>query len=278
VLIERRVDPSRVSEMKRKFAIVLIVTFGIILAGLLVAVYAVPQMKPSLLSPPSESIVMGMYVNQTDTYHFESYVSAFFGALFQVRIEFFSGDLKLLTLGNETIVRIFPYSWQREVGKEGYVVWGFRIIAPSQPGNYTVNLRFIVSYWMFSQEYSQKITVKVEVPKPPPPPEELLLIMLDKEVYNQGEYMTVTIKNRSNETMWFTNTAYDLCFERFNGTDWVLYEEIVGGPVKTSLKPGEIRQVTWKLDDHTGSPFSAGRYRVGTKGIYVEFTVVRPMT
>jgi len=90
--------------------------------------------------------------------------------------------------------------------------------------------------------------------------------------------MTITIKNRSNETIWFTNTAYNLCFERYNGTSWALYEEIVGGAMMTSLKPGETREVTWKLDDRTGSPFPAGRYRVGTKGIYVEFTVVRPMT
>lgn len=264
--------------MKRKFAMVLVVVPVIILASLLVFVYAVPQMRPSLLSPPGESVVMGMYVNQTDTYRFESYISAFFGALFQVRIEFFSGDLKLLTLGNETIPRVFPYSWQMEVSKEGYVVWGFRIVAPSQPGNYTVNLRFVISSWIFSQDYPQKIVVKVEVPKPPPPPEELLLITLDKKVYNQGEYMTVTVKNRSNETIWFTNTAYNLYFEKFNGTDWVFYEEIVEGALMTPLKPGETGQVTWKLDDRTGSPFPAGRYRVGTKGIYVEFTVVKPMT
>ena len=277
-MIERRVVPSWVSEVKRKFVIVLIAVVGVILAGLLGVVYAVPQMRPSLLSPPSESIVMGMYVNQTDTYHFESYVNAFFGALFQAKIEFFSEELKLLTLGNETIARTFPYSWQIDVGKEGRVVWGFRIIAPRQLGNYTVNLRFIVSYWIFSQEYPQQIMVRVELPKPPPPPEELLLITLDKNVYNQGEYMTITIKNRSNETLWFTNTAYNLYFERFNGTGWTFYEQIVGGALMTPLRPGETGEVRWKLDDRTGSPFPAGYYRVGTKGIYVEFTVVRPMT
>ncbi|MEM2921581.1 MAG: hypothetical protein QXF26_04605 [Candidatus Bathyarchaeia archaeon] len=278
-MIEKgRIVPFRVSGVKRKLVILLIAVVGVILAGILVVFYAVPQMRPSLLSPPGESIVMGMYVNQTDTYRFESYVNALFGALFQVRIEFFSGDLKLLTLGNETIPRIFPYSWQRDIGKDGYVVWGFRIIAPSQPGNYTVNLRFILSSWIFSQEYPQKITVKVELPKPPPPPEEPLLITLDKNVYTRGEYMTITIKNRSNETLWFTNAAYNLCVEKFNGTDWVFYKEIVGDSVMTPLEPGETGQVTVKLDVSPGTPFPAGRYRVGTKGIYVEFTVVRPMT
>ena len=267
--------PFWITEAKRKLVMVFIAVVGVILAGLLVVVFAVPWMRPSLLSPPEEYIVMSMYINQTDTYRFESHVNAFFGVLFEVRIEFFSGDLKLLTLSNETIPRIFPYSWKTEVGEERYAVWGFRIVGPGQPGNYTVNLRFIISSWIFSQEYPQKIIVRVELPKPP---EELLLLTLDKPVYTQGEYMIITIKNRSNETIWFTNTAYELCFERFNGTGWAFYENIVGNSMTTSLKPGETRQVMCKLVDSTGSPFPAGRYRVGTKGIYVEFKVVRPMT
>ncbi|MBS7649597.1 hypothetical protein KEJ17_08160, partial [Candidatus Bathyarchaeota archaeon] len=81
-----------------------------------------------------------------------------------------------------------------------------------------------------------------------------------------------------NETIWFNNTVYELCIERWNGTNWVPFKKIEGGSILTSLKPGEVAQIREKLDVAPGTPFPAGYYRVGTKEVYVEFTVIRPMT
>ncbi len=263
-------------KMGKRTIILLVAVICIVLVGTVFA-FIVPQMEPYLSTPPNESIAMNIRVNQTDTYHFESSVRALFGALAQVEVNYFSEDLRIFTQNNETIPRVFPYSRKIDVGMDGKISWDLRIAAPSTPGNYTIHLRFTVFHWMFSRSYSQSITVNAVLPKPPAL-EGPLIIVLEKSIYNQGEYMTVTIKNVANETILFTNTAYDLRFEVFNGTGWGFYKEVTGNPVTTSMQPNETAQVLCKLDERVGSPFPAGHYRVGTKGISAEFRVVRPMT
>ena len=105
------------------------------------------------------------------------------------------------------------------------------------------------------------------------PPEACLTITLDRKTYHQGDIISITIKNGSNETQCFGNAAYDLCFERFSRGCWEFYDAIPGAEVITCLKPGQTGQVTWKLGGHTDRPFPAGHYRVGTKGVYAEFEV-----
>jgi hypothetical protein len=104
--------------------------------------------------------------------------------------------------------------------------------------------------------------------------EVYLTITLDKGLYHQGDIMTITIENVSNETQCFGNAAYDLHFETFDGEYWKLYDSIPAAEVITYLDPGQTSQVTWKLGGHTDRPFPAGHYRVGTKGVYMEFEVI----
>ena len=263
-----------------KFAMVLIAILGMTLAGLFVFAYAVPQIKSfgiseyALYPAPTESEVMGMYVNEADKYLFISTITGV--KKFQAKIDSFSKELKLLTLNNETIVAPYssPISHYGSEFESRPIVWGFWIIAPSQPGNYEVKLCFTVSNWVFSREYPQKVIVRVEPMPYKLAPEELLTITLNREVYRRGEIMNITIKNVSNETQWFGNAAYDLCFERFNGEYWEFYDSIPGVEVITCLKPGETGQVTWKLGGHTDRPFPAGQCRVWVHEVHVEFEVI----
>jgi len=105
-------------------------------------------------------------------------------------------------------------------------------------------------------------------------PEAYLTIILDREAYHQRNIMTVMIENISNETQCFGNTAYDVCFERFNGEYWRFYDALPSAEVITCLNPGQTGQVMWKFGGHIDRPFLAGHYRVGTKGAYAEFWVI----
>ena len=105
-------------------------------------------------------------------------------------------------------------------------------------------------------------------------PEVYLTITLDRKTYHQGDIMTITIENISNDTQCFGNAACDVFFERFNGKYWEFYDSIPGAEVITCLKPERTGEVTWKLGGHTDRPFPAGHYRVGTKEAYAEFEVV----
>jgi hypothetical protein len=105
------------------------------------------------------------------------------------------------------------------------------------------------------------------------PPEAYLTITLDKETYHRGDIMAITIDNVSNQTQSFGNAAYDVTFQRSTGKCWEFYDSIPGAEVITCLNPRQTGHVTWKLGGHTDRPFSAGHYRVGTKGVYAEFEV-----
>jgi len=119
--------------------------------------------------------------------------------------------------------------------------------------------------------YAEKIE-KAEPQPPKPPSEAYLVITLDKEIYHQGEIRNITIKNISNETIWFTDTAHNLFFDRFNGVDWEFHDAMIGGLMMTPLEPGKTAWHTWPVG-YAGCPYPPGRYRVGTHGVYAEFEV-----
>lgn len=215
----------------------------------------------------------GGYVNGRCEYYYLIYTS-WSAERFKVVIESFSGELQVLD-GNNRVVA--PYVLQEGNLPEERCIWlSFTVIMPNQTGSYELDLRIRLTNWLFSKEYKWRYAFNVQ-PSPPPkqPPEAFLTITLDKEIYHQGDVMTITLENISNETTWFTDTACNLFFERFNGEYWEFYDAIVGGAAVTPLEPSETKQFTWKLG-YPGRPYPAGRYRVGTKGVYAEFEVKPP--
>ncbi len=267
---------------KKAMLIVILGALGVVLTGLFVSAYAVPQLKSiftphpwSLYPPPAEHELIDVYFNQTSKAHaLYSYTGTVEAKKLEVKIHSFSRDLKLLTPNNETITA--PYSWHVTYRKfeARPVAWEFQIIAPNKTAEYEINLSYIVSNgWLSSREYPQKIRVRVAPMPHKPKPEETLTVTLDKETYHQGDTMNIAIENISNETQWFGNAAYDVCFERFNGDYWEFYDSIPGAEVITCLRLGETGHVTWKLGGHTDRPFPPGRYRVETHGVYAEFEV-----
>jgi hypothetical protein len=193
----------------------------------------------------------------------------------RVVIDDFSEELQVLHRGKT--VRAVPYVLQEGNLPEERCIWlSFAAVLPNQTGTYNVNLSITLYGWVFSREYKFKYAFTAYTFVPKPLPEECLTITLDKGTYYQGEVMNITIKNISNETIWFTDTAYNLFFERFNGQDWEFYDTIIGGAAMTPLKPKQTAQVKWTLG-YPGRPYPAGRYRVGTHGVYAEFEVIANM-
>jgi len=191
---------------------------------------------------------------------------------FRVVIDGFSEELQVLD-GNKTVGAV-PYVLQEGNLPEERCIWlGFTVIMPNQTGNYEVNLSITLYSWLFSREYEWKYILTADVFVPKSPPEECLSITIDNQIYYQGDVMTITIENISNETIWFTDTAYNLFFEKFNGVDWKFHTAIVGCLAMTPLEPGETAQLMWTLDVPSQA-FPDGRYRVGTHGVYAEFEVV----
>ena len=144
--------------LKLPHLFLIVITGGMTFSGLLIFTYISGQPKPYLESPPAESAVIGMYANEMDVYYLYMYMGN--TKKLQVKIKYFSKELKLLTLDNKTIEA--PYLWQVKVDEMQFEYWGFRIIAPTHPGDYEINLRITVSNWLSSQTYPQKITVRVE--------------------------------------------------------------------------------------------------------------------
>jgi hypothetical protein len=189
---------------------------------------------------------------------------------FRVTIEGFSEELQVLD--ESKTVEAVPYVLQEGNLPEERCIWlGFTVVIPNQTGTYEVNLSIRLYSWLFSREYSWKYTLTADIFVPKS--EESLSITIDKETYCQGETMTITIENISNETVWFTDTACNLFFGRFNGEHWEFYDAMVGGVAMTPLEPNETKKFIWKLG-YPGCPYPAGRYRVGTKGVYAEFEVI----
>lgn len=98
----------------------------------------------------------------------------------------------------------------------------------------------------------------------PSPTTMLLLINVttDKNIYPQDEDVIITIKNESNETLVFGNSAYDLFFEKWNGASWEFYTGVPGESVLTFLNPEETVEIFYTLGGQVDKPFPAGKYRV----------------
>lgn len=219
-------------------------------------------------------IKIGLYPGTSDTRVFQMYTGNVKN--FDIVVESFSDELQLMSLSGEPVEKapcsLFPTTWDREAQ---FVVWGFKVTTPPSilPGEYSISLAIKVSNNFFSKEYIYIIRVVVEPLKEVLPLKSGLKITLDKETYFQGETMQITIKNILNETIWFTDTACNLYFERFNGACWEFYDAMIGGAAMTPLQPNQTRQFTWKLG-YGGLPYPSGRYRVGTKGVYAEFEIL----
>jgi len=146
---------------------------------------------------------------------------------FRIMIDGFLEELQVLD-GDKTVGAV-PYVLQEGNLPEERCIWlGFTVVLPNQTGTYNVNLSVTLYSWLFSREYKFKYTLTADTFTPKTPLEEILAITLDKEVYYQGELMTITIQNISNETVWFTDTACNMFFERFNGQCWEFYDAIIG--------------------------------------------------
>jgi hypothetical protein len=89
-----------------------------------------------------------------------------------------------------------------------------------------------------------------------------LAVTTDKTLYRQNDTVTITIKNESNETFTFGNSAYDLYFEKWNGTSWEFYTGVIGLDVITPLNPTETAQIDYMLGGQIDKPFPSGKYRV----------------
>jgi hypothetical protein len=211
----------------------------------------------------------GGYLNEKCNCHSLIYTS-WSAKRFRVTIEGFSEELQVLDR-NKTVEAV-PYVLQEGNLPEERCIWlGFTVVMPNQTGIYEVNLSIKLYSWLFSREYSWKymLTADLFVPKS----EESLSITIDKEKYCQGDTMNITIENVSNGTVWFTDTACNLFFETFTGEHWEFYDAMVGDLAMTPLEPNETKKFAWKLG-YPGRQYQAGRYRVGTKGVYAEFEVI----
>jgi hypothetical protein len=96
-----------------------------------------------------------------------------------------------------------------------------------------------------------------------------LVLTTDRKVYSSGDTMKVTIKNISENVLWFGGSNYDLFLERWDGTTWQFFEGVAQLQVITALGPDEIGHVTWKLENDElilGGNLILGRYRVGAAG------------
>lgn len=191
---------------------------------------------------------------------------------FRVTLESFSDELQVSN--GEKRVGTAPYVLQKGNLPDCRCIWlSFTVVMPNQTGTYELELSIRLFGLLFSRENKWKYVLTADIFVPKPLPEECLSITIDRETCHQGDITTITIENVSNETQCFGNAAYDVYFERFNGEYWEFYDAVPGAEVITCLEPGQTGQVTWKLGGHTDCPFPAGRYRVGTHGVYAEFKV-----
>jgi len=99
--------------------------------------------------------------------------------------------------------------------------------------------------------------------------ENYLTISTDRKIYSPGDTMKITIKNISDNSIWFGGLYYDLVFEMWDGTTWQHLESIRQPAAVTGLQPGQEGHVTHrtKLYSYPGEEYAPGKYRVGTAGL-----------
>ncbi|MGB9683321.1 MAG: hypothetical protein ACPL1Z_00130 [Candidatus Bathyarchaeales archaeon] len=98
--------------------------------------------------------------------------------------------------------------------------------------------------------------------KQPEPMLLLLNVAIEKMVYHQGDHMIITLRNDANKTIKFSNSAYDVFFERWNGASWEPYCGVPGLDAVALLNPKETAKIEYTLGSQTDKPFPVGRYRV----------------
>lgn len=238
----------------------------------------------------------GGYVNERRSYDY-LITTSWSAERFRVVIESFSEGLQVLDRNNR--VETAPYVLQEgrtekvavcgvgmvEPPKERLGRFSFAVIMPDQAGRYELDLSITLYDRLVHKEYKLKYAFNVQLLRPKQPPEAYLAITLDKETYRQGDVMTITIENTSNETVeWWVDAI-----ERYNGDDWE-FHDVVGATIEdyAPLEPGETKHLTWKLDAtprYPNRPYTPGRYRVFTRHypstvefphflVYVEFEVI----
>jgi hypothetical protein len=212
----------------------------------------------------------GGYPNERCEYNYLVYTS-WSAYNFEVVVESFSEELLVLD-GDKRVEAVSHVLQEGKLPDERCIWLSFTVVMPNQTGNYELDLCIKLFGLFFSREYRWMYTFRVESFIFKPPTEADLIVTLNKEIYLRGETMNITIKNISNETVWFTDTACNLFFERFNGVDWEFHTAIIGGLMMAPLEPGETADYTWKLGVPL-QPFPPGRYRVGTHGVYAQFEV-----
>ena len=83
----------------------------------------------------------------------------------------------------------------------------------------------------------------------------VLQISTDKEKYQRGDTVTVTVKNNGEIALAFPNTALGL--EIICAIDGRTIYQWPGSRTITYLQPNESRQFTWKIEDNLQSALYA---------------------
>ena len=89
-----------------------------------------------------------------------------------------------------------------------------------------------------------------------------LVIIFEKDVYHPDERINITVKNVSNKTLWLSDSAYGLEYQRKTIFGWEFYVGLYGQERIVYLGPGKTGHVTRRLSTDF-KPFPPGRYRVG---------------
>jgi hypothetical protein len=91
-----------------------------------------------------------------------------------------------------------------------------------------------------------------------------LVITTNEARYRVGEPVTITIKNRGNQTLTFPNSAVGLKIQSMN-TGQVY--SVAATQLTTELEPGASRMLTWNQEDGNSNNVPAGDYTATVHGI-----------
>ena len=113
--------------------------------------------------------------------------------------------------------------------------------------------------------YIDDVEVETRYDQSSPNGAEELEVTTDKTMYQEGDNMTITIRNASNQAVWFGSPAYGVSFEKWDKDKWVFHSSICGAEVIVNLEPEQTRQITVRLSN-IDQPFSCGEYRILSSG------------
>ena len=113
--------------------------------------------------------------------------------------------------------------------------------------------------------YIDDVQVETRYERSPPIGSGELEVTTDRTMYQEADNMTITIKNASNQTVWFGSTAYGVSFEKRDEDGWVFHSSVCGAEVVVSLGSSQTKQIVVQLSN-TDRPFTPGEYRVLSSG------------